>query len=388
MTLTRRDEILAAAAELFAAHGYAAVGIDEIGARAGVTGPAVYRYFPSKEAILTAVIIATSETMIEVMTAFESDAAVGDEALFRSVATIAFDNRAGLATAFREGDRIKGPERLMLDQLGARVAELSAVAFQRINPGLDAVASGIRLAMTGGALRAFMTSDAGVPRPRLDEMFVSSSLAVFRQPPIAPESDPDPEADDADGDARQRWELAPTRRDLILEAALRLFAEGSFHDVGVDDIAGAASVPTRALYRYFRNKLDILVAAYDRVGHRLGAARELALDGAGSARDAVERLCDRVTRVIVADPDLVVVTYRERKAVSKVESPGRFQAWADLEDIWRRALGEARPELRLVDVRLLVEAVVPLLYEGAVAGPEPRRYQADIANLASVHLFS
>ncbi|MCF7550807.1 TetR/AcrR family transcriptional regulator [Pseudonocardia sp. WMMC193] len=38
--------------ELFARRGFHAVGIDDIGAAAGVTGPAVYRHFPSKEAIL------------------------------------------------------------------------------------------------------------------------------------------------------------------------------------------------------------------------------------------------------------------------------------------------------------------------------------------------
>lgn len=51
----RRESIVAAAAELFARSGYPAVGMDDIGAAAGVTGPAIYRYFPSKAAVLAAV---------------------------------------------------------------------------------------------------------------------------------------------------------------------------------------------------------------------------------------------------------------------------------------------------------------------------------------------
>lgn len=49
---TRRDEILDAAAELFAERGYTGVGVDEIGTAVGISGPSVYKHFPSKPAIL------------------------------------------------------------------------------------------------------------------------------------------------------------------------------------------------------------------------------------------------------------------------------------------------------------------------------------------------
>ena len=61
----RREAIVAAAAELFAENGYAAVGMDDIGAAAGVTGPAIYRHFEAKAAVLTEVfdrIISTVDT--------------------------------------------------------------------------------------------------------------------------------------------------------------------------------------------------------------------------------------------------------------------------------------------------------------------------------------
>lgn len=50
----RRETLLSEAAALFADRGYAAVGVDDIGAAAGITGPGVYRHFPSKQAILAA----------------------------------------------------------------------------------------------------------------------------------------------------------------------------------------------------------------------------------------------------------------------------------------------------------------------------------------------
>ena len=51
----RRDEILDAAAQLFAERGYPGAGMDDIGAAVGITGPSVYKHFPAKEAILMAI---------------------------------------------------------------------------------------------------------------------------------------------------------------------------------------------------------------------------------------------------------------------------------------------------------------------------------------------
>ena len=45
----RRSQLLAAAERLIADHGYLAVRLEDIGAAAGVTGPAIYRHFPSKD---------------------------------------------------------------------------------------------------------------------------------------------------------------------------------------------------------------------------------------------------------------------------------------------------------------------------------------------------
>lgn len=52
---TRRDQILDAAAHLFAERGYSGVGVDEIGAGVGITGPSVYKHFSSKLAILVGI---------------------------------------------------------------------------------------------------------------------------------------------------------------------------------------------------------------------------------------------------------------------------------------------------------------------------------------------
>src|SRR3954454_22531036 len=50
--MARDAKILEVAADLFRKRGFAAVGVDEIGRSAGVTGPAIYRHFKGKDDIL------------------------------------------------------------------------------------------------------------------------------------------------------------------------------------------------------------------------------------------------------------------------------------------------------------------------------------------------
>ncbi|GAA4394014.1 TetR/AcrR family transcriptional regulator [Tsukamurella soli] len=57
----RRRELLAAAARLMAERGFAGVRLEDIGAEAGVSGPAMYRHFSGKQAVLAALLVEISE---------------------------------------------------------------------------------------------------------------------------------------------------------------------------------------------------------------------------------------------------------------------------------------------------------------------------------------
>lgn len=57
----RRRELLAAAARLMAERGFAGVRLEDIGAAAGVSGPAMYRHFAGKQDVLAALLVEISE---------------------------------------------------------------------------------------------------------------------------------------------------------------------------------------------------------------------------------------------------------------------------------------------------------------------------------------
>lgn len=60
----RRSALLAAAERLIAERGYLAVRLEDIGAAAGVSGPAIYRHFPNKEAMLAELLVGISTRLL------------------------------------------------------------------------------------------------------------------------------------------------------------------------------------------------------------------------------------------------------------------------------------------------------------------------------------
>ena len=60
----RRQQILAIAAELFAEKGFHGVSIAELGAACGFSGPAIYRHFRSKDAVLAEMLVSISDELL------------------------------------------------------------------------------------------------------------------------------------------------------------------------------------------------------------------------------------------------------------------------------------------------------------------------------------
>lgn len=61
--VSRREQLLSAAARLFDEHGYQSVSMSDIGSAVGIAGPSIYKHFPSKGDILVAVMIRGGERM-------------------------------------------------------------------------------------------------------------------------------------------------------------------------------------------------------------------------------------------------------------------------------------------------------------------------------------
>lgn len=110
----RRELVLEAATDLFAARGFHAVGMDDIGEAAGISGPGVYRHFPSKQALLETLLDRTMDRMLDTVRGIDDlatlidahvDLVVSDQALIsvwvREQRTLAESTRQSLRTRMR-----------------------------------------------------------------------------------------------------------------------------------------------------------------------------------------------------------------------------------------------------------------------------------------------
>src|ERR1043166_5891368 len=61
----RRGQLIAAAERLVAERGYLAVRLEDLGAAAGISGPAIYRHFPNKEALLVELLVGISQRLLD-----------------------------------------------------------------------------------------------------------------------------------------------------------------------------------------------------------------------------------------------------------------------------------------------------------------------------------
>lgn len=81
----RRASLMRSAARLFAERGFAAVSTADLGDAVGMSGPALYNYFPSKEALLAEVLIDASRRLLEGCHDLVADPGAPDEVLRRLV---------------------------------------------------------------------------------------------------------------------------------------------------------------------------------------------------------------------------------------------------------------------------------------------------------------
>src|ERR1700694_5231829 len=125
----RQREFIAAAARLFSERGYHSVGINEISAELNLSGPAIYRHYPSKEALLVAVLNETITSHLEevsnILSAISDDRETLD-AIVQDHIDFVFDQSAHIVTwrnEFRnlpdaDRHRLRYLERLYTEEWG------------------------------------------------------------------------------------------------------------------------------------------------------------------------------------------------------------------------------------------------------------------------------
>ncbi|SDJ83336.1 transcriptional regulator, TetR family [Actinopolyspora mzabensis] len=137
---SRREQLLSAAAELFARYGFHGVGIDDIGAAVGISGPALYRHFRGKDAMLGEMLTGISERLLHggrARTVDTPDPLAALEALVAWHVEFALTNSALITVHLRDLDSLAEPDRHRVRELQRGYVEVWVDTLLQCRPELS-----------------------------------------------------------------------------------------------------------------------------------------------------------------------------------------------------------------------------------------------------------
>jgi AcrR family transcriptional regulator len=135
----RRTEILATAARLFAASGFNGVSIDDLGAEIGISGPAIYRYFPGKEAILGEMLVGISRRLLDGAMERVASEQTPHSALLALIdfhTEFALADRDLIAVQYRDLGSVTERERRVVRELQSAYTNTWVEVLQKVYPEL------------------------------------------------------------------------------------------------------------------------------------------------------------------------------------------------------------------------------------------------------------
>jgi AcrR family transcriptional regulator len=185
----------------------------------------------------------------------------------------------------------------------------------------------------------------------------------------------------------KQQDLVAHRRQEIVRAAFKVFAERGYHNAGIADIARELGVGHGTFYRYFANKRDILLHVIEDAMTRIAVvvAEETAeqADTLADCRDQAERIGFALFDVFIAEPELGRLFFIESMSVDDELTERMLRANDTLSELTAQTLrnGVDKGFLRAdLDVGVAARAINGMVFAGALATlrsprPEDRREQ-------------
>src|SRR4051812_17267514 len=181
---SRREEILEIAVGLFATRGYHGVSMDDIGAAAGVTGPALYHHFAGKEAMLAAALIPVSEQLLaggkERIADHQGRPRAALAALVDFHVDFALANPAVIALHLHELDRLPDDPRRQIRRLQRLYVEEWVATLTTLRPELSAGEARVLAHAAFGLMNSTPFLGGEVDRVRRAELLRAAALASLQ----------------------------------------------------------------------------------------------------------------------------------------------------------------------------------------------------------------
>ncbi|MEY9933028.1 AcrR family transcriptional regulator [Catenulispora sp. GP43] len=364
-TSARRDQLTAIAAGLFARDGYHNVTVGDIAAAAGLSGPAIYRHFPGKQAILAEVVRSGFDEMAAVLAADlagMSDPAERLRRTYRDLASFVI-RRPAFGVMWRREYRHLAPEdaadlaKRMGEATDAVVAEL-----RELRPELDPADAELVAWAALSVMGSISDHRIRLPRAAFEELLAGIAMDVVSV-----------EFGGVGGDNRPDEPAAADRKEQILAAAARLFWDRGYHEVTLDEIGAAAGIAGPSVYSHFAGKTELLRTITERIGELLRqdlADSDAAADPATSsaALTPLTTLTDLSTRyvaTVLSSRDLVAAYFTEGHNLPDRDraETRRFQRAYTAH--WSALLAAANPSASPAEIRIRVLAAFAVVNDTA-----------------------
>ncbi|MFD7408639.1 TetR/AcrR family transcriptional regulator [Streptomyces sp. NPDC059866] len=188
----RKQVILRQAARLFRERGYARTAINDIGEAAGITGPAVYRHFSGKQAILSALVgLSLEQLQREFEQVVEGSFASPTQALEAAVdcyLDFALGNRDLAVVVDRELTKVPAEGRRRFTRINRLLREDWVHLLTEVRPDLSDAAARVAVTSVMGMVLAVVPQCVGLADEPLRAQLRAQALAVLLAP--APPADP------------------------------------------------------------------------------------------------------------------------------------------------------------------------------------------------------
>ena len=169
---------------LLATRGYHGVSMDDIGAAAGVTGPALYHHFAGKEAMLAAALAPVSEQLLEGSRArialHPGDPTAALAALVEFHVDFSLANPAVIALHLHELDRLPEEPRREIRRLQRMYVEEWVTVLTALRPELDAAEARVLAHGAFGLMNSTPFLGGEVDRERSAALLRAATLASLR----------------------------------------------------------------------------------------------------------------------------------------------------------------------------------------------------------------
>src|SRR3954447_7002877 len=171
----RKHKILSAARRLFRERGFHSVGIDDVGAAAGISGPGVYRHFAGKQELL----IAALPKAEEMWGRSEGRDDVTLELLVRQHVRFAVNNASLLALWYQERHNLPQQYRRSQQDLHRRYVDQWVVQLRARRPELDEAEAKARVTAVIELAHCADELERILDRGRLEAVLTRMTLAAL-----------------------------------------------------------------------------------------------------------------------------------------------------------------------------------------------------------------